>query len=109
VIGRRIPRGPLLVATVVMAVDQLTKAWVIGQVPFGQTREVIPGVLQIARIESYGQRPPSLQVSWHIDEITAGRPHHDQQWLGHCGRDREIGRREGSLAIRDAPRDPIAD
>jgi len=52
--GRRIPRALLLMVGLVAVVDQLTKAWVIGQIPFGQTREVIPGVLQIARIESYG-------------------------------------------------------
>ena len=54
VTASRRPRALLLTAALVVAADQLTKAWVIHQVPFGQIREVILGVLQIARTESYG-------------------------------------------------------
>jgi len=51
-------RAVLLVATLVVVVDQLTKAWVMRELSVGQlsvsTREVIPGVLRIAYSENAG-------------------------------------------------------
>jgi len=47
-------RVPLLIALAVVALDQLTKWWVVSALEIGETGSLIPGVLYLHRVENSG-------------------------------------------------------
>lgn len=51
-LGRRF--GPLIGAAAVVLLDQLSKAWAIGQLAPGQSQPLLPGLLQLRRVANTG-------------------------------------------------------
>lgn len=47
-------RLPLLIAVAIVALDQLTKWWVVSALQVGETRSLIPRVLYLHRVENSG-------------------------------------------------------
>ncbi len=46
--------GPLIVAAAVVLLDQLSKAWALGQLAPGQSLPLLPGLLQLRRVANTG-------------------------------------------------------
>ncbi|MFN9923071.1 MAG: signal peptidase II [Cyanobacteriota bacterium] len=45
---------PLVLASLVVLLDQLAKAWALNQLPIGQIRPFLPGLLQLQRVANTG-------------------------------------------------------